>query len=202
MSDAQPITGLCPGDLAPHAFVCGDPARVERITAGWDEQRVVAQVREYTVVTGSKDGVPRGAPTLVRTPTSGMRAQPVRVREASRSFRSSALIFSGRFRGRPRKGDDSHTTRRALAYRRRRQLPIVLLPLARTDLSRLHDGHQHDLERPLWGLPTDADQSEQSEKVRQMQQRLVLLEGVSDLGLEASEQTGTQTPVRGFSRGG
>ena len=58
MSDAQPITGLCPGDLAPHAFVCGDPARVERITAAWDEQRVVAQVREYTVVTGSKDGVP------------------------------------------------------------------------------------------------------------------------------------------------
>ncbi len=58
MSDAQPITGLCPGDLAPHTFVCGDPARVERITAGWDEQRVVAQVREYTVVTGSKDGVP------------------------------------------------------------------------------------------------------------------------------------------------
>lgn len=58
MSDAQPITGLCPGELAPHAFVCGDPARVDRISADWDEKRVVARVREYTVVTGSKDGVP------------------------------------------------------------------------------------------------------------------------------------------------
>lgn len=57
MSEAQPITGCRPGDLAPHAFVCGDPARVERITAGWDEQRLVKQVREYTIVTGSRDGV-------------------------------------------------------------------------------------------------------------------------------------------------
>lgn len=58
MSDAQPITGLRPGELAPHAFVCGDPARVDRIAADWDEKRVVARVREYKVVTGSKDGIP------------------------------------------------------------------------------------------------------------------------------------------------
>jgi len=61
LSDAQPITGLRPGELAPHAFVCGDPARVERISEGWDEKRVVAEVREYTIVTGTKDGVPLSA---------------------------------------------------------------------------------------------------------------------------------------------
>jgi len=58
LSDAQPITGCRPGDIAPHVFVCGDPARVERITRGWDEAREVACVREYTIVTGTKDGVP------------------------------------------------------------------------------------------------------------------------------------------------
>jgi uridine phosphorylase len=58
MSDAQPITGCRPGDIAPQVFVCGDPARVARIAAGWDEQRTVRVVREYTIVSGSKDGVP------------------------------------------------------------------------------------------------------------------------------------------------
>lgn len=58
MSDAQPITGCRPGEIAEHVFVCGDPARVERISAGWDEQRRICQVREYTIVTGTKDGIP------------------------------------------------------------------------------------------------------------------------------------------------
>ena len=58
MSDAQPITGCRPGDIAPNVFVCGDPARVARIAAGWDERRSVRVVREYTIVSGSKDGVP------------------------------------------------------------------------------------------------------------------------------------------------
>lgn len=58
MSDAQPITGCRPGDIAPHVFVCGDPNRVARIAAGWDEQRMVRVVREYTIVSGSKDGIP------------------------------------------------------------------------------------------------------------------------------------------------
>lgn len=57
MSDAQPITGCRPGDIAQHVFVCGDPARVERITADWDTRREVAVVREYTIVSGEKDGV-------------------------------------------------------------------------------------------------------------------------------------------------
>jgi hypothetical protein len=35
----------------------GDPARVARIAASWDERRTVRQVREYTIVTGIKEGV-------------------------------------------------------------------------------------------------------------------------------------------------
>ena len=60
MSDAQPITGCRPGDIAEHAFVCGDPARVDRITSRWDSRREVANIREYTIFTGEKDGVARG----------------------------------------------------------------------------------------------------------------------------------------------
>lgn len=58
MSDAQPITGCRPGDVAPNVFVCGDPARVARISAGWAEWRTVCSVREFTIVTGKLEGVP------------------------------------------------------------------------------------------------------------------------------------------------
>ena len=61
LSDAQPITGCRPGDLAPNVFLCGDPARVDRISQGWDSKREVCCVREYTIVTGEKDGVPLSA---------------------------------------------------------------------------------------------------------------------------------------------
>lgn len=57
MSDAQPITGLRPDQVAPHVFLCGDPTRVERISAGWSDLTQVCQVREYRVMTGSRDGV-------------------------------------------------------------------------------------------------------------------------------------------------
>jgi uridine phosphorylase len=52
MSDAQPITGCRPGEIAPNVFLCGDPARVDRIAAGWDERRTVCTVREYRILTG------------------------------------------------------------------------------------------------------------------------------------------------------
>ena len=61
MSDAQPITGCRPGDIAPHLFVCGDPARVDRIAADWDTRREVCSVREYRILTGEKEGVPLSA---------------------------------------------------------------------------------------------------------------------------------------------
>jgi uridine phosphorylase len=57
MSDAQPITGLTPGQVAERVFLCGDPARVPRIAAGWEEAEEVCQVREYRVVTGTCQGV-------------------------------------------------------------------------------------------------------------------------------------------------
>ena len=58
MSDAQPITGLRPGSIAPHVFLCGDPARVPRIARGWSGVTEQCRVREYRVVTGSLNGVP------------------------------------------------------------------------------------------------------------------------------------------------
>lgn len=57
MSDAQPITGCAPGDIADRVFLCGDPARVELISEHWDSKREVCRVREFTIVTGEKDGV-------------------------------------------------------------------------------------------------------------------------------------------------
>lgn len=56
MSDAQPITGLRPADVAERVFLCGDPARVERISEGWSERRRVCEVREFRVVTGTVEG--------------------------------------------------------------------------------------------------------------------------------------------------
>lgn len=58
VSDAQPISGLRPGQVAPHIFTCGDPARVDRIASRWATAEVVADVREYRVITGERDGVP------------------------------------------------------------------------------------------------------------------------------------------------
>src|SRR5262245_56525123 len=60
-ADAQPITGLTPDSIAPHVFLCGDPARVPRIAKGWDEVREVCRRREYLVVTGRAGGVPLSA---------------------------------------------------------------------------------------------------------------------------------------------
>lgn len=57
MSDAQPITGCSPGDIAPNVFLCGDPARVARISQAWDSKREVCRVREFIIVTGEKDGI-------------------------------------------------------------------------------------------------------------------------------------------------
>lgn len=58
MSNVQPITGLRPGETAGHVFLCGDPARIDRITASWEQAREVCQIREYRVVTGKHGGIP------------------------------------------------------------------------------------------------------------------------------------------------
>jgi uridine phosphorylase len=61
MSEAQPITGCRPGDVASHVFLCGDPARVDRIAKRWDDVREVCSVREYRIVSGELDGLPVSA---------------------------------------------------------------------------------------------------------------------------------------------
>jgi uridine phosphorylase len=58
---AQPITGLRRDQLGPNVFLCGDPARVDRIAAGWSETREVCNVREYRIVKGERDGEPMAA---------------------------------------------------------------------------------------------------------------------------------------------
>jgi len=59
MSDepTQPITGLRQGELGENVFLCGDPARVKRISAGWESAREVVNLREYRIVTGEHEGV-------------------------------------------------------------------------------------------------------------------------------------------------
>jgi uridine phosphorylase len=61
MSDAQPITGLRPGQVPKHVFLCGDPARVERIARGWEEPRELVRVREFRIVAGRDRGLPLAA---------------------------------------------------------------------------------------------------------------------------------------------
>ncbi len=53
----QPITGLRSGEVGENVFVCGDPARVERISSGWSNTQEVCNVREYRVRVGERDGV-------------------------------------------------------------------------------------------------------------------------------------------------
>lgn len=60
-TNVQPITGCGDGDIAPNLFLCGDPDRVPKISAHWDESREICRVREYVVHTGVKDGVPLSA---------------------------------------------------------------------------------------------------------------------------------------------
>lgn len=64
MTDAAPgtpVLGLRAGDVPEYMFVCGDPARVERIAADWTDVRALRAVREFRVLTGVWTG-PAGAP--------------------------------------------------------------------------------------------------------------------------------------------
>ncbi len=46
------------GDCAPYVLLPGDPGRVEKIAAVWDESRKVAQNREYVTYSGVYKGMP------------------------------------------------------------------------------------------------------------------------------------------------
>jgi len=75
MSDeaGQPITGLRGGEVAEHVFLCGDPARVARIAAGWANAREVCNLREYRIVVGELNGVPlTAASTGIGAPSTAV----------------------------------------------------------------------------------------------------------------------------------
>jgi len=55
--NAQIISGLGDGDVAPYVLMPGDPGRVPKISAHWDCFEEVIRVREYVVHVGEKDGV-------------------------------------------------------------------------------------------------------------------------------------------------
>jgi uridine phosphorylase len=86
MSDSQPITGCRPGDVAERAFLCGDPARVSLIAAGWTDAREVCSVREYRIVTGELDGVPvTAASTGIGAPSTAVLVEEL-AKLGSRTF--------------------------------------------------------------------------------------------------------------------
>jgi uridine phosphorylase len=86
MSDSQPITGLRPGSIAPHVFLCGDPARVPRIAQGWSGVSERCRVREYLVVTGSLNGVPlTAASTGIGGPSTAVLLEEL-VKVGARTF--------------------------------------------------------------------------------------------------------------------
>jgi len=73
MSDAQPITGCRPDDVTEHVFLCGDPARVDRIADGWKSTREVCNVREYRIVRGEDHGLPvTAASTGIGAPSTAV----------------------------------------------------------------------------------------------------------------------------------
>ena len=45
-----------PGDVGRYVLMCGDPARVEKIAAYFDDARFVQSAREYTIWTGTLEG--------------------------------------------------------------------------------------------------------------------------------------------------
>lgn len=107
MPDLLPLLLVRPADVAPLAFVCGDPARARRMAASLNEPRQVGNNREYQTFTGMVDGQPvtvsshgvgaggasicfeeliqAGARTLVRLGTCGS-LQP--------QYREAALIVA------------------------------------------------------------------------------------------------------------
>lgn len=86
MSDQQPITGLKPGDVAENVFLCGDPARVAKISKGWDEVREVASVREYRLVNGLSAGIPMtAASTGIGAPSTAILVEEL-IKLGSRTF--------------------------------------------------------------------------------------------------------------------
>jgi uridine phosphorylase len=52
-----PILGLRPGSVPPWVLLCGDPARIDRVAAGWAEVRALCDVREFRALAGRWRGL-------------------------------------------------------------------------------------------------------------------------------------------------
>lgn len=50
--------GLKPGDLAPTILMCGDPARVEKVSKHFTDKKGPIVHRDYVTVTGKYEGIP------------------------------------------------------------------------------------------------------------------------------------------------
>lgn len=102
-----------PGDVARYVLLPGDPARAKRIAAHFDEARLVAENREYTVLTGTYHGLPVsvcstgiggpsasialeelvrvGADTFIRVGSCGARQEHLKIGEV--------VVVTGAYRG-------------------------------------------------------------------------------------------------------
>ncbi len=68
----QPVTGCGAGDTAPYIFLSGDPDRIPKITASWQDVREVCRLREYVIQTGTCEGVEMtAASTGIGGPSTG-----------------------------------------------------------------------------------------------------------------------------------
>ncbi|HWQ99640.1 MAG TPA: nucleoside phosphorylase [Candidatus Methylomirabilis sp.] len=54
----QPLTRCGDGDITPYVFLCGDPARIPKLTASWEDAQEVCRIREYVIVKGMLEGIP------------------------------------------------------------------------------------------------------------------------------------------------
>lgn len=102
-----------PGDVARYVLLPGDPARAKRIAEHFDAARLVAENREFTVLTGSFHGVPVsvcstgiggpsasialeelvrvGADTFIRVGSAGARQEHLKIGEV--------VVVTGAYRG-------------------------------------------------------------------------------------------------------
>lgn len=102
-----------PGDVGKYVLIPGDPARSKRIAEYFDNPRLVAENREYTVLTGSYHGIPVsvcstgiggpsasiaieelirvGADTFIRVGSAGARQEDIPI--------GDVVVVTGAYRG-------------------------------------------------------------------------------------------------------
>ncbi len=88
LAPPTPVLGLRAGDVPAHAFLCGDPARVDRIASGWSEVRALRAIREFRLVTGvwaGPSGAGRALPLAVASTGVGAPGAAIVIEELARA---------------------------------------------------------------------------------------------------------------------